>query len=341
MCRASRGPVERRTLDVMTTHNIKFSSRQLGKNGPTVTSPALGGMSLSGAYGAVDDEEGVRVIHAYLDAGGTLIDTGDFYGAGHNEMLIARALRERDRDGVVLSVKFGALLTPVGMPAGFDGRPEAVTSSLTYSLQRLGPARLDPQVPIEETVGAVQELVEAGYVRHIGLSEVSADTIRRAAAVAPISDLQIEYSLLSRGIETNGILDTCRELGIGITAYSVLGRGLIGGSGALGGSLAHMPRFQGDNLDHNRALLTTLEEIAAAKGVTLAQLAIAWVAARGEHIVPVIGSRRVSQVESMAGANEVTLDDADLARIDDAVPVGAARGDRYPTQFMAQLDSEL
>ncbi|MFD4326058.1 aldo/keto reductase [Nocardioides sp. NPDC058538] len=332
------------------TLNIKFStSRQLGENGPTVTSPALGGMSLSGAYGAVDDEEGVRVIHAYLDAGGTLIDTGDFYGAGHNEMLIARALRERDRDDVVLSVKFGALLTPVGMPAGFDGRPEAVKSSLTYSLQRLGtdhvdiyrPARLDPKVPIEETVGAVQELVEAGYVRHIGLSEVSADTIRRATAVAPVSDLQIEYSLLSRGIETNGILDTCRELGIGITAYSVLGRGLIGGSGALGGSLAHMPRFQGDNLDHNRALLTTLEEIAAAKGVTLAQLAIAWVAARGEHIVPVIGSRRVSQVESMAGANEVTLDDADLTRIDAAVPVGAARGDRYPTQFMGQLDSEL
>ncbi|MEU0312614.1 aldo/keto reductase [Nocardioides sp. NPDC006273] len=333
----------------MTTHNIRFSSsRQLGKNGPTVTSPALGGMSLSGAYGKVDDEEGVRVIHAYLDAGGTLIDTGDFYGAGHNEMLIARSLRERDRDDVVLSVKFGALLTPDGIPAGFDGRPEAVRSSLAYSLQRLGtdhvdiyrPARLDPQVPIEETVGAVQELVEAGYVRHIGLSEVSADTIRRAATVAPISDLQIEYSLLSRGIESNGILDTCRERGIGITAYSVLGRGLIGGSGAVDGSLARMPRFQGDNLDHNRALLTALQEIAAAKGVTLAQLAIAWVAARGEHVVPVIGSRRVSQVESMAEADAVVLDDADLARIDAAVPVGAARGDRYPSQFMAQLDSE-
>ncbi|MEI7056279.1 aldo/keto reductase [Nocardioides sp. CCNWLW239] len=331
----------------MTTLS-RFSSRQLGKNGPVVTSPALGGMSLSGAYGAVDDEEGVRVIHAYLDAGGTLIDTGDFYGAGHNEMLIARALRERSRDDVVLSVKFGALLTPVGMPAGFDGRPEAVKSSLTYSLQRLGtdhidiyrPARLDPQVPIEETVGAVQEMVEAGYVRHIGLSEVGAETIRRAAAVAPIADLQIEYSLLSRGIETNGILDICRELGIGITAYSVLGRGLIGGSGTVDGSLGRMPRFQGDNLDHNRALVTALEEIAAAKGVTLAQLAIAWVAACGEHIVPVIGSRRVSQVESMVGANDVVLDDADLARIDAAVPVGAARGDRYPTQFMGQLDSE-
>jgi len=331
----------------MTTDNSL--SRQLGSRGPRVSSLALGCMGMSGMYGPSDESESIATIHAALDAGITLLDTGDFYGAGHNEMLIARALRERVRDDVVLSVKFGALLTPVGMPAGFDGRPEAVRSSLTYSLQRLGtdhvdiyrPARLDPQVPIEETVGAVQELVEAGYVRHIGLSEVSADTIRRAAAVAPISDLQIEYSLLSRGIETNGILDTCRELGIGITAYSVLGRGLIGGSGALGGSLAHMPRFQGDNLDHNRALLTTLEEIAAAKGVTLAQLAIAWVAARGEHIVPVIGSRRVSQVESMAGANDVTLDDAELTRIDAAVPVGAARGDRYPTQFMAQLDSEL
>ncbi|MFE7224831.1 aldo/keto reductase [Nocardioides sp. NPDC057577] len=331
-----------------TSDKTQFSSRQLGKTGPTVTSPALGGMSLSGAYGAVDDDEGVRVIHAYLDAGGTLIDTGDFYGAGHNEMLIARALRERSRDDAVLSVKFGALITPAGMPVGFDGRPEAVRSFLTYSLQRLGtdhidiyrPARVDPQVPIEETVGAVQELVEAGYVRHIGLSEVSADTIRRATAVASISDLQIEYSLLSRGIETNGILDTCRELGIGITAYSVLGRGLIGGSGALGGSLAMMPRFQGDNLDHNRALLATLEEIATAKGITLAQLAIAWVAAQSEHIVPVIGARRVSQVESMVGANAVTLDKADLARIDAAVPVGAARGDRYPTQFMGQLDSE-
>ncbi|GGR44015.1 aryl-alcohol dehydrogenase-like predicted oxidoreductase [Nocardioides luteus] len=325
-----------------------FNSRQLGKNGPTVTSPALGGMSLSGAYGRVAEEDGVRVIHAYLDAGGTLIDTGDFYGAGHNEMLIARALRERSRDDVVLSVKFGALLAPTGMMAGFDGRPEAVRSSLTYSLQRLGtdhvdiyrPARLDPQVPIEETVGAIQEMVEAGFVRHIGLSEVSAETIRRAAAVAPISDLQIEYSLLSRGIETNGILDTCRELGIGITAYSVLGRGLIGGSGAVAGSLGRMPRFQGENLDHNRALVATLEEIAAAKGVTLAQLAIAWVAARGEHLVPVIGSRKVSQIESMVGANEVSLTDADLARIDAAVPVGAARGDRYPGQFMDQLDSE-
>ncbi|NGN92384.1 aldo/keto reductase [Nocardioides sp. KC13] len=326
-----------------------FSNRRLGATGPMVTSPALGGMSLSGAYGAVDDADGVAVIHAYLDAGGTLIDTGDFYGAGHNEMLIGQALRDRNRDDVVLSVKFGALLDPVGgMPVGFDGRPEAAKSFVAYSLQRLGtdhidiyrPARVDPQVPIEETVGAVQEMVDAGYVRHIGLSEVSAETIRRAAAVAQIADLQIEYSLLSRGIETNGILDTCRELGIGITAYSVLGRGLIGGSGRIGGAQAIMPRFQGDNLDHNRALVTALEQIAEDKGVTLAQLAIAWVAAQGEHIVPVIGSRRVSQVESMAGANAVELDEADLARIDAAVPVGAARGDRYPTQFMDQLDSE-
>ena len=196
----------RRTLDVMTTNTNKLStSRQLGKNGPTVTSPALGGMSLSGAYGAVDDDEGVRVIHAYLDAGGTLIDTGDFYGAGHNEMLIGRALRDRDRDDVVLSVKFGARLAPDGTLAGVDAHPAALRNFLTYSLQRLGvdhvdvyrPARLDPAVPIEDTVGAIAELVEQGWVRHVGLSEVGAETIRRAAAVAPISDLQIEYSLLA------------------------------------------------------------------------------------------------------------------------------------------------
>ncbi|MGH3349058.1 MAG: aldo/keto reductase [Nocardioides sp.] len=335
-------------IDATTSNTIKLSTtRKLGENGPEVTSPGLGGMSLSGVYGAVGDDDGVRVIHAYLDAGGTLIDTGDFYGAGHNEMLIARALRDRSRDDAVLSVKFGALLTPVGLPSGFDARPEAVKSSLTYSLQRLGtdhvdiyrPARLDPQVPIEETVGAVKELVEAGYVRHVGLSEVGSATIRRAAAVTPISDLQIEYSVLSRDIETNGILDTCRELGIGITAYSVLGRGLIGGSGKVDGSLGFMPRFQGDNLDHNRSLVASLQQIADEKCATLAQLAIAWVAARGEHIVPVIGSRRVSQVESMIGSNAVTLDEADLARIDAAVPAGAVRGDRYPTQFMDQLDA--
>jgi aryl-alcohol dehydrogenase-like predicted oxidoreductase len=304
-------------------------------------------MGLSGAYGRTDDDTSVRVVHRYLDAGGTLLDTGDFYGAGHNEQLIARALSGRDRDDVVLSVKFGALLAPGRPPGGFDGRPAAVRNSLTYSLQRLGtdhvdvyrPARLDRSVPIEDTVGAIAELVEQGYVRHIGLSEVGAETIRRAAVVAPISDLQIEYSLLSRGIEDE-ILATCRELGIGITAYGVLSRGLIGGSGTTDGARAIAPRFQGANREHNDALVARLRGLADAKGASLAQLAIAWVAAQGDDIVPVVGPRRAEQVASMIASTGITLDGDDLARIDELVPPGAARGDRYPRQFMADLDSE-
>lgn len=346
MCRACRGPPITPTLVAM---NTAIATRKLGRTGPSVTTPGLGAMGLSGAYGASDDDESVRVVHAYLDAGGTLVDTADFYGAGHNEMLVGRALKDRSRDDVVLSVKFGARLSPApGLPAGFDGRPESVRNALTYSLTRLGTdhvdiyrlARLDPNVPIEETVGAIAELVEQGFVRHIGLSEVGAGTVRRAAAVAPISDLQIEYSLLSRGIEDNGILETCRELGVGITAYGVLAKGLIGGSGQVGGSLAHFPRFQGENLDHNAALAAGVQEIADAKGATRAQVAIAWVAAQGEHIVPVVGARRVDQVESMIRADAVTLDDADLARLENLFPRGAAKGERYPASYMSDLDSE-
>lgn len=329
----------------MTTATLQ--TRTLGRTGPAVSSPGLGCMGLSGAYGRTDDDTSVRVIHQYLDAGGTLLDTGDFYGAGHNEQLIGRALSGRNRDDVVLSVKFGALLAPGAPPAGFDGRPVAVRNSLTYSLRRLGtdhvdvyrPARLDRGVPIEDTVGAIAELVEQGHVRHIGLSEVGAETIRRAAAVAPICDLQIEYSVLSRGVEKE-ILATCRELGIGITAYGVLSRGLIGGSGSADGARAISPRFQGANREHNEALVARLQGIADAKGVTLAQLAIAWVAARGDDIVPVVGPRRSEQVESMIASTAITLDGDDLARIDELVPPGAARGDRYPTRFMADLDSE-
>ncbi|SDU34467.1 aldo/keto reductase [Jiangella alkaliphila] len=328
----------------MTT---SLDTRTLGRTGPAVTSPGLGCMGLSGAYGRTDDDESVQVIHSYLDAGGTLLDTGDFYGAGHNEQLIARALRERNRDDVVLSVKFGAVLAPGSLPAGFDGRPASVRNSLTYSLQRLGtdhvdvyrPARLDRSVPIEDTVGAIAELVEQGYVRHIGLSEVGAETIRRAAAVAPICDLQIEYSLLSRGIEDE-ILPTCRELGIGITAYGVLSRGLIGGSGTIDGARAMVPRFQGANREHNDALVARLRGLADEKGVTIAQLAIAWVAAQGDDIVPVVGARRLDQLATMIASAGITLDDADLARLVELIPAGAARGDRYPTRFMADLDSE-
>jgi aryl-alcohol dehydrogenase-like predicted oxidoreductase len=326
----------------MTPH---FATRRLGATGPAVSSPALGCMGLSGVYGAVDDDEGVRVIHAYLDAGGTLLDTGDFYGAGHNETLIARALADRSRDDVVLSVKFGALLSPGGPPSGFDGRPASVRNSLTYSLRRLGvdhvdvyrPARLDPTVPIEDTVGAVAELVEAGWVRHVGLSEVGADTIRRAAAVVPITDLQIEYSLLTRGIE-DAILPTCRELGVGITAYGVLARGLIGGSGTLDGGRRFHPRFQDGNREHNEALVARLQDLAAAKGCSVAQLAIAWVAAQGEDVVPVIGARRTEQVTTMLDG--VTLSPDEVAQLGTLIPRDAAAGDRYPAAAMADLDSE-
>ena len=320
--------------------------RRLGTAGPIVTSPGLGAMSMSGAYGPTSDAEGIAAIHTYLDAGGTLIDTGDFYGAGHNEMLIGRALSQRSRDDVILSVKFGAVLSPDGSFIGFDSRPDAIRNSLAYSLRRLGadhvdvyrPARLDPNIPIEETVGAIAELVEAGYVRSIGLSEVSAETIRRAATVAPISDLQIEYSLLTRSIESNGILAACRELGIGITAYGALAKGLF--AGKTGGNRAMFPRFQGENLEHNETIISALGSVASAKGITLPQLAIAWVAAQGEDIVPVVGSRTVQQVRATLSSTEVELSSVDLAEIDEVLSRTEVRGDRYPSALMAQLDSE-
>jgi len=320
--------------------------RRLGTAGPIATSPGLGAMSMSGAYGPTSDAEGIAAIHTYLDAGGTLIDTGDFYGAGHNEMLIGRALSQRSRDDVILSVKFGAVLSPDGSFIGFDSRPDAIRNSLAYSLRRLGadhvdvyrPARLDPNIPIEETVGAIAELVEAGYVRSIGLSEVSAETIRRAATVAPISDLQIEYSLLTRSIESNGILAACRELGIGITAYGALAKGLF--AGKTGGNRTMFPRFQGENLEHNETIISALGSVASAKGITLPQLAIAWVAAQGEDIVPVVGSRTVQQVRATLSSTEVELSSVDLAEIDEVLSRTEVRGDRYPSALMALLDSE-
>ncbi|MEV4224620.1 aldo/keto reductase [Nonomuraea sp. NPDC049725] len=329
----------------MTT-KTQLTARRLGRTGPAVSSPGLGAMGLSGAYGPVRDDDGVRVLHAYLDDGGTLLDTGDFYGSGHNELLIRRALAGRDRDEVVLSVKFGALRGPDGSHAGFDARPAAVRNFLTYSLRRLRvdhvdvyrPARLDPAVPVEETVGAIAELVEQGYVRHVGLSEVGAATIRRAAAVAPICDVQLEYSLFSRGIEDE-ILPACRELGIGVTAYGVLSRGLIGG-GTTGGMRAAAPRFQDGNREHNAALAARLADLAAAKDATIAQLAIAWVASRGEDIVPVVGARRLDQVGALIDSVRVSLGDDELARIEELIPRGAAKGDRYPSRHMADLDSE-
>jgi aryl-alcohol dehydrogenase-like predicted oxidoreductase len=327
-------------------------TRTLGADGPRVSAIGLGCMGMSGAYGPSDETESIATIHAALDAGVTLLDTGDFYGAGHNEMLIREALRGSARDGVAISVKFGALRDPNGAFNGFDGRPAAVKSFLTYTLQRLGtdyvdiyrPARLDPAVPIEETVGAIAELVGAGHVRHIGLSEVGAETLKRAAAVHPIVDLQIEYSIISRGIERE-ILPAARALGIGITAYGVLSRGLISGhwSAERGGGKdyrAHSPRFQGPNLAHNLGLVERLRALADEKGVTVAQLAIAWVLARGEGIVPLVGARRRDRLAEALAAMDVALTTEDLARIESAVPAGAAAGERYAAAQMAHLDSE-
>ncbi|HSU91602.1 MAG TPA: aldo/keto reductase [Sporolactobacillaceae bacterium] len=326
--------------------------RQLGKTGPAVSALGLGAMGMSGMYGPADRQESIATIHAALDAGITLIDTGDFYGMGHNEMLIGEALKGVARDRYLVSVKFGAMRDPAAGWSGVDARPTAVKNFLSYSLQRLGldhidiyrPARLDPKVPIEETIGAIAEMVKAGYVRHIGLSEVGTETIRRAAAVHPICDLQIEYSLISRGIEES-ILPACRELGIGITAYGVLSRGLISGHWrkdtlAPGDFRAYSPRFQTENVDANLALVEALRKVAEARRATVAQAAIAWVLAQGKDIVPLVGARRRDRLAEAVGAIELKLSADDLAAIERAVPKGAASGDRYPAPAMADLDSE-
>ncbi|MET9252620.1 aldo/keto reductase [Streptomyces sp. NPDC048182] len=331
-----------------------MNTRTLGTTGPQVSALGLGCMGMSALYGEADRAESIATIHAALEAGVTLLDTGDFYAMGHNEMLIGEALRAAPaarREQALLSVKFGALRDADGGWSGYDGRPAAVKNFAAYSLQRLGAdhidvyrlARLDPDVPIEETVGAVAELVEKGHVRHIGLSEVGAETIRRAAATAPISDLQIEYSLISRGIEAE-ILPTARELGIGITAYGVLSRGLISGHFTRDRQLAatdfraHAPRFQGENLQRNLDLVDELRKIAEQQGVSVAQTAIAWVLAQGEDIVPLIGARSRERLDEALGALDVTLDAGDLAAIERAVPAGAAAGERYGAAQMAQVE---
>lgn len=309
-------------------------------------------MGMSGMYGPADRGESIATICTALEAGVTLLDTGDFYGMGHNELLIGEALKGVRRESAQVSVKFGALRDPGGGWSLFDARPEALKNFLAYSLQRLGvdyidiyrPARLDPQVPIEETIGAMADMVKAGYVRHIGLSEVGSHTIRRASAVHPICDLQIEYSLISRGIE-DGILQTCRELGIGITAYGVLSRGLISGHWRMGsagpGDLrTRYPRFQAGNVERNAALVEALREVGAGKAVSVAQLAVAWVAAQGEDIVPLIGARRRDQLQEALSALDLELTREDIAAIESAVPKGAAAGGRYPATQLQRLDSE-
>lgn len=330
-----------------------MTNRTLGTNGPRVSAIGLGAMGMSDMYGPTDEGESVATIHAAIDAGISLIDTGDFYGSGRNELLIARALADRSRDDVTLSVKFGGMRDPAGGFVGNDARPEAVKNFLAYTLNRLGtdhvdiyrPARLAPDVPIEETVGAIAEMVQAGYVRHIGLSEVGADTLRRAAAVHPICDLQIEYSLVSRGMEDE-VLPTARDLGIGVTAYAVLSRGLLSGHWSPERELSEYdfrsisPRFQGENLGHNLALVDRLREVAEARGATVAQIAIAWVLSRGGDVVPLVGARRRDRLHEALGAIDLELDTGDLARIEGAVPVGAAAGGRYADFLMGDLDSE-
>jgi len=330
-----------------------LGQRRLGREGLLVSAIGLGCMGMSGTYGPADEAESVATIHAALDAGVTLLDTGDFYGMGHNELLIREALRARERGEALISVKFGALRGPDNRFAGSDARPQAVANFLGYSLRRLGtdhidvyrPARLDPQVPIEETVGAIAELVAAGYVRHIGLSEVSAETLRRAHAVHPICDVQIEYSLLARSVE-DAILPAARELGVAITAYGVLARGLLSGrlrAGApfaAGDIRAHSPRYVGANLEHNLVLVDAAAEVASGLGASVAQLAIAWVLSRGEDVVPLIGASRRETLADALGALSLELTAPVLEALESAVPRGAAAGARYPEAAMGQLDSE-
>jgi pyridoxine 4-dehydrogenase len=329
-----------------------MEKRKLGSTGPIVSAIGLGCMGMSDFYGPADRGESIATIHAALDAGITLLDTGDFYGMGHNEMLIREALTGRNRDGVEISVKFGALRDPNKGFLGYDSRPAAIRNFVAYSLQRLGvdhidiyrPARLDPDVPIEDTVGTMADMVKAGWIKHIGLSEVGSETIRRAHAVHPIADLQIEYSLIARGIEGD-ILATCRELGIGITAYGVLSRGLISGHWSKDRSGAQdframSPRFQGRNLDANLALVDSLRRVAGNLGASPAQVAIAWVAAQGDDIVPLVGARRRDRLAEALGALDVKLTDAHLAELAKAFPPGAAAGARYPEAQLVHMDSE-
>jgi aryl-alcohol dehydrogenase-like predicted oxidoreductase len=326
--------------------------RTLGTDGLGVSALGLGLMGMSDLYGPADDGESIATIHAALDAGITLLDTGDYYASGHNEMLLRDALKGRNRENAVISVKFGVLRDPSGGWLGSDLRPVAIKNSLAYTLRRLGtdhvdiyrPGRLDPTVPVEDVVGTIAEMINAGYVRHIGLSEVGAGTLRRAQAVHPITDLQIEYSLISRGIEAE-ILPTARELGIGITAYGVLSRGLISGHWSKERAASpdfrnHLPRFGGENLDRNLALVEALRKIALAKGATVAQVAIAWVLSRGEDIVPLVGERRRDRLAEALGAVDLVLTADDLAAIEAAVPADAVAGTRYDAFQMSVLDSE-
>lgn len=331
----------------MTTASA-IQPRKLGRSGPEVFPIALGCMGMSGVYGPADEPESLATIHAAIDAGVNLIDTGDFYGMGHNEMLLSRALRFF-REQVFISVKFGAQRGPDGSWLGYDARPAAVKTALAYSLKRLGvdhidiyrPARLDPNVPIEETVGAIADMITAGYVRYVGLSEVGPQTIRRAAAVHPVVDLQIEYSLISRSPEEK-IFPVLEELGIAVTAYGVLSRGLLSGSqvAGTGDMRTRFPRFAGENLTRNEQLVARLKEIASGKGITQSQLAIAWALAKNPSVIPVMGARTRTQLAESLGALDARLTAEEMAAIEAAIPADAIAGTRYDAHQMQVLDSE-
>jgi aryl-alcohol dehydrogenase-like predicted oxidoreductase len=325
--------------------------RRLGKSGREVSALGLGCMGMSDFYGPADEAESIATIHAALDAGIMLLDTGDFYGMGHNEMLLREALKDCRRDQVFIQVKFGAQRDVAGAFLGNDARPAAVKTALAYTLRRLGtdyvdlyqPARLDPAVPIEETVGAIADCVRAGYVRYVGLSEMGALTIRRAHAVHPITAVQLEYSLMSRSLEA-AILPTVRELGIGVTAYGVLSRGLLADprrTPPTGRDFrAHFPRFQGDAFESNQRLVAALQQIAAEYNASTAQLAVAWVLSRGNDIIPLIGARTRAQLHEALGALDVSLGPYELERIAKSVPADRVIGARYGAAQMAMLDSE-